>query len=557
MDRAFRYCEGVESGRIIVGHEIKLAVKRFRKDILEYDLNEHEASKAIAFTEMLRFSKGKKAKQRIVWEDWQIFALVNVFGFYHKGGGRRFRYFYIEVARKNGKSTFLAAIALCFLMLFDEAVPELYCGASVKDQARPVFDEMGRMINHLRGDFKEFENKFGVFKEKIEFFENEGIVEMVTAVAKTKDGLNPMCTILDEVHAHKDDSLFNVFKSGMGGRDNNTPIICMVTTAGFSLTSFAYMIRKNFIQVLEDSKVDESTFILIYSLDKNDDYIDKSTWVKANPSLGASFSQDYIDDEFVQAQNFDIQLNNFLTKNLNIWVGGAETWIDRKTLDENDKDKELTEVELEEIMDGSVYLGLDLGLVRDISALAQITIFADERIHVKMRYYMSDVAYRRFISKGIPMDSWRRHGISINVNPGKVTDTRVIREDIIEITESLTIEQIGVDRWGTNILLTELQEEGIEVADIGQGYKTQAEIVQFIERAMAEGRFHLIDDDMLKWMFGNVALDMDPAGNQKLNKKRSDDKIDGVSALFNALAGFVHVDNGMEQMRGIRSVRIG
>jgi len=210
MERAFKYVEDVESGKIVTNYEIKLAVKRFKRDLKKFTLDEDTAQKAIIFTELLRFSKGKKAGQRIVWEDWQIFVLVNIFGFHHKRSGkRRFRYFYIEVARKSGKSTFLAAIGLVFLTQFDEAIPECYAGASTELQAEPVFKEMSRMVNRLRVDFKEMDEKFAVFKKSIVFNdgENEGIFQMVSSNAPALDGLNPFCTILDELHSHKDSSL--------------------------------------------------------------------------------------------------------------------------------------------------------------------------------------------------------------------------------------------------------------------------------------------------------------------------------------------------------------
>ena len=562
MERAFRYCEDVESGKIVSNNEIKLAVKRFRRDCKNRKLvlDEDAANKAIIFTELLRFSKGKKAGQRIIWSDWQLFCLVNIFGFHwKKNGKRRFRYFYIEVARKSGKSTFLAAIGMVFLMLFDESIPECYAGASAEKQAEPVFKEMVRMAKRLNRDFPEIDDNLAVFSKRIMYDSilpdgtpNEGIMTMVASNSETLDGLSPFCTLLDELHAHKDSSLFNVFKSGTGGRDHNTPIICMITTAGFSLKSFAYMIRKNFIQILERSKMDDDTFIMIFALDKDDDYLDESTWAKANPSMGESMTMDWLRAEFRQAQNFSSELNNFLTKNLNQWLGGAETWIARQVLDSNDG-RPLLDDEIEE---GVVYLGLDLGAVSDISALAMVTMFGDERIHVKMRYYMSEAAYRKYIAKGIPFDQWVKEGISINVNKGEVTDFRPIVEDIVKIVENLDVDKIGFDRWNSNEIVQDLADLGIEVEGVGQGYRTHSESVMFIERAMHEKRFVLNNDSLLKWMFSNVVLDTDSAGNRKLNKNKADEKIDGVSALFNAIFYYTQKDKGVNDFSGIRTITI-
>ena len=555
MERAFKYAEMVESGEILTNNEIKLAIKRFRRDLDNYELRDNEAEKAIMFTEMLRFSKGRKSRERIVWEDWQIFILVNIFGFYQKGSGkRRFRYLYLEVARKNGKSTFLAAIALAFLTLFDEDVPEIYLGASTEEQAKPVYTEMKRMVKKMVKEFPERADEFAVFMKNMEYMPNEGIATMITSNSPALDGVNPFCTVLDEVHAHKNANMFNVMKSGTGARDKNTPIIFLVTTAGFSLTSFAYNIRKSFIQVLEGNKVNENTMIMIYTLDREDDYNNSGLWVKANPSMGAAISMEYLEDEYIQAQNFSSQENNFLTKNLNIWVGGVQTWLSRKILDDNDG-RALTDGEIEE---GVVYLGLDLGMVSDISALAQLTVFDNDRLHVKMRYYMSEAAYRRLIARGIPLDIWRREGVEINVNLGAATDTRVIQEDIVDLAESLDVEKILFDRWSTHEIVRGLEDEGIYVKGVGMGFKDQSAPIQYTERAMKEKRFVLEGDSMLKWMFSNIVLDMDAAGNQKPNKSKADDKIDGVSALLNAVFGFINIDGGQESSYvGIRTIKIG
>jgi phage terminase large subunit-like protein len=194
--------------------------------------------------------------------------------------------------------------------------------------------------------------------------------------------------------------------------------------------------------------------------------------------------------------------------------------------------------------------------VNDISALAQVTMFADERIHVKMRYYMSENAYQRMIGLGIPFDQWIEQGVSINVNKGKVTDTRVIVTDIVDIVESLDVDKIGFDRWSTNQIVSDLDDLGIDVEGIGQGFKTQTESISFIERGMYEERFVLQEDDCLKWMFSNVVLDQDPAGNRKLNKKKSDNKIDGVSALMNAIFYYTQVDQGKNDNSGIRTIEL-
>jgi phage terminase large subunit-like protein len=292
---------------------------------------------------------------------------------------------------------------------------------------------------------------------------------------------------------------------------------------------------------------------MVFTLDKEDDYLDESCWAKSNPSIGDAMSIEWLRAEFRQAQNFSSELNNFLTKNLNLWLGGVETWLERNLLDSNDG-RDLNE---EEIDEGIIYLGLDLGMVNDISALAQVTMFGDERIHVKMRYYMSQQAYQKFIGMGIPFDAWVKQGISINVNPGRVTDTRVIVKDIVDIVEALDVDKIGFDRWSTNEIVAQLDDMGISVEGVGQGYKTHTEVVSFIERAMYEERMCLVEDDCLKWMFSNVVLDQDPSGNRKLNKAKADNKIDGVSALFNALWYYTQVDQGNNDYSGIRSISIG
>ncbi|GAH01029.1 unnamed protein product, partial [marine sediment metagenome] len=225
----------------------------------------------------------------------QRFYFASLFGWVNKNTGlRRFKESYKEVARKDGKTTELAIVSLTHLMIDKEEGSQVYCGATKEAQATILVNDAGKIINKT----PELKNRFRLFtnREKysrVVYDKTSSFIAPVGADSKTLDGFDPSVGNVDEYHEHKTDEVLNVIVSGMGSR--REPLLNIITTAGFNKNYPCYSVkRKTAIEILKGVKVDETFFIMIFTLDDGDDWKDESVWIKANPNLGVSVRMDFL-----------------------------------------------------------------------------------------------------------------------------------------------------------------------------------------------------------------------------------------------------------------------
>ena len=269
--------------------------------------------RAIHFIEKLKHTKGEWAGQRFRLEPWQQFVLWNIFGWKNADGTRRFRYAYIEIARKNGKTALSAGIGLYMLFADGESRPEVYSAATVKDQAKICFSDAVEIVKAT-----DLKNYLTPYRNSIVYELKGGTMKPLSSDYGTHDGLNPSCGIIDEFHAHKDSGMFDVIKSAFGAR--RQPLMFVITTAGFNKSGACYAYRENVIKVLRGVNEDDSLFGIIYTLDDKSEWDDPKMWIKANPNLGVSLSADYLADQVKDAKNRPEAVRNVMTKNVDLWV---------------------------------------------------------------------------------------------------------------------------------------------------------------------------------------------------------------------------------------------
>ena len=166
-------------------------------------------------------------------------------------GTRRFRYAYVEIARKNGKTALSAGIGLYMLFADGESRPEVYSAATVKDQAKICFSDAAEIVKAT--DLKKY---LSVFRNAITYEAKGGMLKPLSSDYGTHDGLNPSCGIIDEFHAHKDSGMFDVIKSAFGAR--RQPLMFIITTAGFNKAGACFAYRDNVIKVLRGVNRDDS-----------------------------------------------------------------------------------------------------------------------------------------------------------------------------------------------------------------------------------------------------------------------------------------------------------
>lgn len=526
------YIKNVVSGKKIAGELEILSVKRHLSDLENsaktgYYFNKNAALKAFAFFSLLRHSKGEFAGRPFELSDWQMFIVWCLFGWMRSDGSRRFRYAYVEVARKNGKTTFAAAIALYMLVLDGEDGAEVYMAATTRGQARICWTEARNMV----GKSSALTKKIQRWSHALTMESTLSKMEPLSRDSDKLDGLNPHFAVIDEFHAHKSDDLYNVLKSATGAR--RQPMLFTITTAGFDKLGPCFSMRKTYIDILKGIKEQENTFVIIFTLDEVDDWKDPKNWGKSNPNLGVSVKAEYLNEEFNSAVNRGgSEEVNFKTKNLNVWVDAPTVWIQDELVvscRHGVMDEELT---------GQVcYAGLDLASHVDITALA---LYFPELKAVKVHYWIPEakveeesdrVDYKRWVAQG-----------RIFTTEGNVIDIDTHVDQIYEIVKRYNCRNIAFDPakayHGT---IQGLQKKGLNqvLDEFDQGIRSMSEPTRELERMVTGGEIDLMGDPVLRWMFRNAVAVKDANDNIKLHKDKSQNKIDGLIAVVNAIGGYM------------------
>lgn len=529
IDAVDGYIMDVLSGDRPANQYERGAVQRHIADLERDDLRWDEAAAkyALEFFRFLKHSKGKWAGEQFELQPWQAFIVAMLFGWKRHDGSRRFRTAYIEVPRKNGKSTLAAGIGLYLFFADNEAGAEVYTAATKKDQARITHGEATRMVKASPS----LRSRIRTYRDNLHTLETASKFEPLGADADTMDGLNVHGAIVDELHAHKNRNVWDVLETATGSRSQ--PLILAITTAGFDKHSICREQHDYTAKILDGVVADDSFFGVIYTIDEDDDWLDETTWHKANPNLGVSVSMDDMRTLAARAQSIPTQLNAFLRLKLNIWTESetrwikADTWMSCKAAYTED-----------ELCGRQCYAGLDLATTTDIASLALVfpPEREDEPYRLIHRYWIPrDNMQQRVERDRVPYDVWERDGW-ITATEGNVIDYRAVMHEIDRLAQLYDIREIAFDRWGAPNFVQQLQELGGDdwVVSFGQGYASMSPASKEFEKLTLGGQIAHRGDPVLAWMVANTVVEQDPAGNIKPSKSKSTEKIDGVVAAIMA-----------------------
>ena len=547
---AEQYAQQVFNGEVLVCEYVTLAIKRYYNDLENaldkgWYFDRKAAQRAISFIEKLKHTKGKWAGQRFKLEPWQQFILWNIFGWMKADGTRRFRYVYVEIARKNGKTALSAGIGLYMLFADGEARPEVYSAATVKDQARICFSDAVEIVK--KTDLK---NYLSPYRNSIVYELKGGTMKPLSSDYGTHDGLNPSCGIIDEFHAHKNSGMFDVIKSAFGAR--RQPLMFIITTAGFNKNGACYAYRSNVIKVLQGINEDDSLFGIIYTLDCKEEWDNPKMWVKSNPNLGVSVFPEYLSDQVNDAKNRPEAVRNVMTKNVNLWVDAEKTWI----LDDMWQ-KCIGSTERESLRGCQCWGGLDLSNVSDITAFV-LLFHENERFQLLPFFWIPEEKMLEKIRKeNINYDKWVQQGY-VKVTAGNVLDYDFVKADILQIVEEFDLQSTAYDRWNASQTIIDLQNEGMECSPFGQGYGSMGAPTKEFEKMVLTEKIEHFGNPVLRWMMSSTVVKTDPAGNIKPDKEKSVQKIDGIVASIMALGEWMTAqseeDNNPYNQRGMLSL---
>jgi phage terminase large subunit-like protein len=496
---------------------------------MDFHFSEEHATRAERFfSELLVFVEGEKAGKPLRLEEWQRKIVRELFGWVRPDGGRRYRIAYIEVPRKNGKSTFAAGIALYLLLADKEQRPQVYSCAGDRDQARIVFNAARAMIE--RGG-EPLKAKAELRQYQVRARSNGGWYEACSADDYRGHGLNPHGIIFDELHVQPNRLLWDAMLSGRGAR--RQPLVVAITTAGHDRSSICWEMHQRATAAIADPDSDPTFYGCIYGAGDRDDWTSEEVWAKANPNLGVSVSLEFLREECVAAKNNPAHENMFRNLYLNQWTEQAVRWIQVEHWDQCRED-----VSLDDFAGEPCYMGLDLASTRDINALSML-FRRDDAYYVFNRYWMpAEAKDIRGKNDRAQAKRWADQGL-IQQTDGNVTDYGVVCADICELAERFDLQLLGYDPWGpARALAQQLTASGFpadKLREFRQNISSFAAPSKEFERLVTSHQIHHDGDPVLRWMVSNVAAERDRNDNIRPSKSKSADKIDGVVAAIMAL----------------------
>lgn len=524
------YIKQVMAGRIPACKWVRAACERQREDrkrwrakTSPFSFNKAKASAVCQFIEYLPHVKGPLAKQEIQLEPWQIFVLTTVFGWIKVSDGkRRFRRSYIEVPRGNGKSAISSGVGLFMLAADGEMGAEVYSLATTRDQARIVFGDAQQMVR-LSPDLR---RHYGIeiAAHNINILMQGSKFEPLSAEGSTLDGLNIHLGIIDELHAHKTRTVYDVVETGTGKRDQS--LLWVITTAGSDRSGICYEVRGFVTKVLDRVIEDDSQFGVIYGLDDDDDWASEESLKKANPNWGVSVRPEVVLPLMAKALQMASATNNFLTKHLNRWVNADTAWMDMRAWD-----RAACELTMDDFAGEPCHIGLDLASKVDIAAL--VAVFVREGVYYGfLRSYLPENTI--FRAENSQYQGWHNEGRIISTE-GDVLDYSAIENDLIEMNSRFQVQGIAYDPWQALQLSTRMTEQGLQMVEIRATVANFSEPMKQLQALVLSGKFKHDGDPVLAWMASNVVGHMDAKDNIYPRKERPENKIDGIVALIMAL----------------------
>lgn len=575
---AERYCEDVLAGRVVACRWVRLACERHRRDLVSGGerglyFDSRAAKVAVAFFNVLKHSKGEWAGQTVRLEGWQQFVLWCLFGWRKRDGTRRFRTAYLEVARKNGKSTFASGIGLYLLTADGEPGAEVYTAATKRDQARITHGEATRMV----GKSRELKKYVKMYKDNLHVVSTASKFVPLGRDNDSLDGLNVHGVIADEVHAWPNRDLWDVLETATGAR--RQPLMVAITTAGSNRQSLCRQLHDYSKRILEGVVEDDSFWGVVYSLDEGDDWWDEGAWVKANPNLGVSKKLEDMRQLAGRAREMPAQLNAFLRLHLDMWTEGETRWMnpDKWRLCGKVPGGEYSVISGEMVGRFEAALqgrrccaGLDLSSTTDISALVHVfePVSDGEPYWVLPRFWIPEENMReRSRRDRVPYEAWQQMGL-LTATPGNVIDYSFILGQLQRDMELFELGELAFDRWGSQKLITDLQAIGFTVepdvarlrgvpllVQFGQGFASMSAPMKELEKLVLSGMIGHGGHPVLSWMADNVVARVDPAGNVKPDKERSREKIDGVVGLIMGLDRVLRRGGGRQSVYSTRGIR--
>ena len=497
----------------------------------------------IAAFRQLRHTKGRFAGQRFEPEPWQVaYLLAPVFGWVRRSvdSGRWVRIiteFYVDIPRKNGKTTTVSGIGIYLTAADGEHGAQVLAAATTKEQARFVFDPIRQLVNRSPG----LKRHLRALQSKITHAASGSYFQPIANAGDAQHGADIHGALVDELHLHKDMALIEALSTGTGSREQ--PLVGYITTADAGRRHTPYDQKRTLIEQLARGVLKRATtYGVVFAASKTDDPFVESTWRKANPNYGISPTKRYMVEAAEKAKDSPAELARFLRLHLGIRTKQETRYLDLDAWDVNAAMVDETRLKGREC-----FGGLDLGSTSDLTAA--VWVFPDgDAFDVVMRCWAPEDSLEELNQRTADAaTNWVKQGW-LTLTPGNVTDYDFVEAQINRDRDDFLVQELAFDRWNAQQLVNNLMNEGAPMITMGQGFASMSAPTKDLQRLLKVGA--RVDEHgvpikplirhggnpLLRWMVDNFAVAMDPAGNVKPDKANAGDKIDGVVALIMALA---------------------
>lgn len=487
--------------------------------------DEGEADKAIKFFKLLKHTQGPKAGKEFVLTPEQRWLVREAFGWMRADGTRLFRIVFVEMGRGNGKTQLGAGVAGKLLFADGEADAEVVGAASDRKQARICLNRLKSMVqaNEL------LTKKAMPFRNEIRR-KDGGWYEATSADVASAWGGAPHGIIFDEVHAQPSRDLWDALETAMGKRAQ--PMMWGFTTAGWDKESLCFELHERTRETSQGVIEDDEFLGIVWAADEEDDWTDPATWRKANPMIGEAFTEDFIAAKCKKALNTPAFQNTFRTMYLSQWVGQQVRLIPMQDWDKCDGQPAPPSKRI------PAFGGVDLSSTTDLSAF--IVVYEDAgEVHVQVKLYAPAENIReRSRRDRVPYEVWAREGL-LTLTPGPTIDQDVIKRDVLAAKEIFDLRDVGYDRWNASKLVRELENEGVSMVKVGQGFADLSAPTKELLRLCMEHKLRHGGHPTLRWMADHTQGLVDAADNVKPDKAKSGSRIDGIVGTIIALDGLI------------------